>query len=149
MTPDEVKALAERLDDATKAFAKEGTRDYVEDNGMRPFLMLAAGLTEEAATALLSLSREIEELRAQLAQAYDALPYVEWMDPPDGGSPTLAEQISNGVRAWRDAKAQLAQAVEALRAWQQWWELPAEQKRPDVAARLHRRGAAALTERQP
>lgn len=35
---------------------------------------------------------------------------------------------------------------EALNGWQEWWELPWQDKRPDIAELIYRRAAAAIRE---
>ncbi len=58
----------------------------------------------------------IDALRAQLDAAYAALGGdAYWMDPPDGGSPTLAEMVAKANKAGREADALRAEC-EAMRA---------------------------------
>ena len=35
---------------------------------------------------------------------------------------------------------------KALNGWQEWWELPWQDKRPDIAELIYRRAAAAIRE---
>lgn len=63
---------------------------------------------------------EIEAVaeRAIVAQLMELLPGVYYMDPPDGGSVTVMEQLrrmAEDARKWRDQQARIALAIECER----------------------------------
>ena len=45
-----------------------------------------------------------------------------------------------------NAHARIAELKTALNGWQQWWELPWQDRRPDIAERCYRAASAALKE---
>ena len=43
-------------------------------------------------------------------------------------------------------RAKLEKTKEAIEKWQEWWELPWEAKRPDIASQIHKHTLAILAE---
>ena len=71
------------------------------------------------------LRAEVERLRAELDEIASVLPGVAYMDPPDGGSPSIAEQVGRmradldrtaaEVERLRNGRAILMEEIEMLR----------------------------------
>ena len=64
------------------------TKGYISDY---PFIYChECGATDEE----IKLKSELSKAREELQDVSDAIGTTEYMDPPDGGSPSLAEQVS-------------------------------------------------------
>lgn len=89
------------------------------------------------------VSAELHQLRQQLQEICNAIGSTEYMDPPDGGSVTISEQVSR----MRENRDQLRQQVTLLNT------LVAEAKQAfdgvEVNSRWFDRGVAILDEALP
>jgi hypothetical protein len=58
-----------------------------------------------------------------------------------------AEERVSALEAERDSLLDKSEKTkEAIEKWQEWWELPWEAKRPDIASLIHKRTLAILAE---
>ena len=81
-------------------------RDYWEDVEIVPLVPLSA-LTAQAA-ARVAAERERDEAWGDLSKAAGAIGSVRFMDPPDGGDVTLAEQVARMREALEAAESEVA-----------------------------------------
>ena len=100
ITTEEAELLARFHD-----ISKELYSDNPEDSGL-------CAMHHSSAAALRSLAAERDALRANL----DAIiiPTTYYMDPPDGGDVSIAEQVSRMYRHVCDLQAENARLREAL-----------------------------------
>lgn len=81
-----LRAQAQHESDCAEAYKAEADRLRDENESLR-------GSLEEWRLDLNSLRDENAKLRAELNEVASALPGTYYMDPPDGGSVTIAEQV--------------------------------------------------------
>lgn len=74
-----------------------------------------ADVSSDEVVALREIIAQGERAEAELDAVAAALPGVRFMDPPDGGSPTLAEQVARMRSALAAAEARVS-ALEAENA---------------------------------
>lgn len=80
------------------------------DEGRHNHALILAAPTMQARIA--ELETEVERLRAEIHEIASVLPGVAYMDPPDGGSPSLPEQFRR-MRADLDRTAAERDALRA------------------------------------
>jgi hypothetical protein len=71
------------------------------------------------------LEAEVARLRAELDAVSAAIPSVEFMDPPDGGDTSLAEQVRRMAALIEDQSNELG-ALRAQSAPEGWQMVPVE-----------------------
>ena len=115
-------------------------------------------MSDETEQRLRAAARECARLRAELAAEREQ--HIEAIRKLTATVATLNADLASEWERVKVAEAGLDAAVcdtlkyrgevaklrEALEAWQAWWELPWEAKRPDVAQLRYNRARAVLEE---
>lgn len=128
----EKERLAKELEAAKESAAWWGRRtaEVIEDKRKSQAELAEArgllGLTDSGAYALALQVRDLaadrDRLEKDLQDVAEALPGVAYMDPPDGGSPSVAEQVQ---RMYADLRTQV-DVVARLAAERDLWRRRAE-----------------------
>lgn len=108
MTPSEIAEWLEIEADTLSHFAGLA--------GDAPHLRQAAATIRELEASLRDAEGDMNVARYELDEVSVAIGTVRFMDPPDGGSVTLAEQVARMHEALNAAEAKLKIATEALEA---------------------------------
>lgn len=119
VVPGEVERLRAEVDDLSKALGETWDALGCEHDSEAALLRIDE-LKAAKPPGLADELRELQELRKEVAAAYAALGSTRFMNLPDGGDPTLAEQIANMRADLEAAETKVADLTKALEKIERW-----------------------------
>jgi len=71
---------------------------------------------------------------------------IDWSDEHQTTTTIVTKNERLAIAEIKKLRARIAELEVALNGWQQWWGLPWQDRRPDIAERCYRAASAALKE---